>query len=113
MVLGFSICNTHWEMLKASGSTGEILKAWRSIVEMLNALGSVGELLNTLGMIGEILKALESIGEMIKALGRSNIRVRETEWRKQEALLCMNSWKIDSIPSVGGKGKLSHEGQLF
>lgn len=70
---------------------------------MLKALGSTWEMLNTLG----------SIGETLKALGKSNIRARETEWRKQEALFCMNSWKIDSIPSVGEKAKISQEGQFF
>lgn len=38
------------------------------------------------------------IAEAVKASGRSNIRAGGTEWRKQEALLCMNSWKIDGIP---------------
>lgn len=76
-------------------------------------MGSIREIIKALGSTGEMLRELESTREIFKALGRPNIRARKTEWRKQEALFYMNSWKIDSIPSVGGKAKISHEGQFF
>lgn len=45
------------------------------------------------------------ISEIIKAW-TGQISAGETEWRKQEALLLTNSWKIHSIPVVGGKAKM-------
>lgn len=46
------------------------------------------------------------IAETIEALGRSDIRAGETEWRNLEALPCVNSCKIDSIPWVGERAKI-------